>query len=531
MSSENENEDVSDPSPSNASLSAASHNGQSSASLIPNVETVVEETANDGTKWSFISLGSESRGRRAARNVLTEEAGLSRRSRQLSDSPLGAFLLLMDSDMISLVQNCTNVEARRVLSNKDWNVSRSELLAFIALLYVRGAYGGRNIFLESYWNKQWGVSFFSETMARNRFREILRFLRFDMRSTRSIRLQADKFALVSDLWNKFVDNCISSYKPGPNITIDEQLFPTKARCRFTQYMPNKPDKFGIKFWLAVDVDTKYILNAIPYLGKEESRAPSQRLSDWVVMNLMQPYLGKGRNVTTDNFFTSYSLAKQLLQKKTSIVGTVNKVRRELPPSAKKQATRYSTVLLKTDDVATLTIYQCNPTKNVSVLSSLHMSVGVDSSEKNKPETIEFYNKTKCGVDVADQMARQYSVKASTRRWPVAVFYNILDLACINAFVLYKKKTGGSISRRDFIFKLACKLREDYIAEKSSRRIAPAQGLSTAGKKSLKRKQCQVAVNCKQNKTSNCCHKCNSTVCGNCTANSFVECVICAMEMQ
>ena len=208
------------------------------------------------------------------------------------------------------------------------------------------------------------MSFFSETMARNRFGEILRFLRFDMRSTRSIRLQADKFALVSDLWNKFVDNCISSYKPGPNITIDEQLFPTKARCRFTQYMPNKPDKFGIKFWLAVDVDTKYILNAIPYLGKEESRAPSQRLSDWVVMNLMQPYLGKGRNVTTDNFFTSYSLAKQLLQKKTSIVGTVNKVRRELPPSAKKQATRYSTVLLKTDDVATLTIYQCKPTKNV-----------------------------------------------------------------------------------------------------------------------------------------------------------------------
>ena len=129
------------------------------------------------------------------------------------------------------------------------------------------------------------------------------------------------------------------------------------------------------------------------------------------------------------------------------------------------------------------------------------------------------------------MARQYLVKAGTRRWQVAVFYNILDLACINAFVLYKKKTGDSISRRDFIFKLACELREDYITERSSRRIAPAQGLSSAGKKSLKRKQCQVAVNCKQNKTSNCCHKCNSTVCGNCTANSFVQCVICAMEMQ
>ena len=249
-------------------------------------------------------------------------------------------------------------------------------------------------------------------MARNRFREILRFLRFDVYSTRSVRLQTDKFALISDVWNRFVDNCISCYKPKSNITIDKQLFPTKARCRFTQYMPKKPDKFGIKFWLAVEVETKYISHAVRYFGKNETRALSHRLSDWVVMKLMEPYFGKGRNVTTDNFFTSYGLAKQLRQKKTSIVETVNKARRELPPSAKTtQATRYSRVLLKAGDVATLTIYQCKPKKNVGVLSSLHMSVGIDSSEKRKPETIEFYNKTKCGVDVADQMTRQYSVKS------------------------------------------------------------------------------------------------------------------------
>ena len=32
----------------------------------------------------------------------------------------------------------------------------------------------------------------------------------------------------------------------------------------------QPDKFGIKFWLVVDVKSNYILNAIPYLGKDES---------------------------------------------------------------------------------------------------------------------------------------------------------------------------------------------------------------------------------------------------------------------
>ena len=105
--------------------------------------------------------------------------------------------------------------------------------------------------------------------------------------------------------------------------------------------------------------------------------------------------------------------------------------------------------MKAGDMATLTVYQCKPKKDVCVLSSLNMFVELGELEKKKPETVEFYNKTKCGVDVADQMARQYSVKAGTRRWPVAVFYNILDLAGINAFVLNKKRTGDKF--QDEIF--------------------------------------------------------------------------------
>ena len=76
-------------------------------------------------------------------------------------------------------------------------------------------------------------------------------------------------------------------------------------------MPKQLEKFGINIWMAEDVKTKYILNAIPYLGKDETRAPSHRLSDWVVMNHIESYIEKERNVTTDNFFTSHGLAKQL----------------------------------------------------------------------------------------------------------------------------------------------------------------------------------------------------------------------------
>ena len=102
------------------------------------------------------------------------------------------------------------------------------------------------------WSKKWGSAFFHDTMSRDRYREILKFIRFDIRSTRSQCLMTDQFALVSTMWNQFIENCKASYRPGENITIDEQLFPTKARCPFTKYNASKPDKILIKFWLAVD---------------------------------------------------------------------------------------------------------------------------------------------------------------------------------------------------------------------------------------------------------------------------------------
>uniref|UniRef100_A0A1A9VDL9 DDE_Tnp_1_7 domain-containing protein n=1 Tax=Glossina austeni TaxID=7395 RepID=A0A1A9VDL9_GLOAU len=54
------------------------------------------------------------------------------------------------------------------------------------------------------------------------------FIRFDKRSQRSQRLKTDKFAMVSTVWNIFIENSQNCYRPGCNITIDEQLFPTKS---------------------------------------------------------------------------------------------------------------------------------------------------------------------------------------------------------------------------------------------------------------------------------------------------------------
>ncbi|KAF2883531.1 hypothetical protein ILUMI_22647 [Ignelater luminosus] len=184
---------------------------------------------------------------------------------------------------------------------------------------------------------------------------------------------------------------------GENITVDEQLFPTKVRCGFTQYMSNKPNKFGIKFWIAVDTKSKYVLNAFPYLGKDKTRPQNQALSENVVLRLLEPFTKKGRNVTTHNFFTSVKLAEKLAKLNTTIVRTMNRFRREVPELVKSsRGDLYETVLLKRDnDNCILTVYQAKPNKNVLLLSTLHTSVTINTNEKKKkPETVLYYNDTK-----------------------------------------------------------------------------------------------------------------------------------------
>ena len=113
--------------------------------------------------------------------------------------------------------------------------------------------------------------------------------------------------------------------------------PCKSRCSFITFMPNKPDKYGIKFWVIVDVNSKYVSNIIPYLGaQEKDERGGVPLAESVVMKFAQHVTGKGYNITCDNFFTSLQLAKRLANEKISIVGT-SPVALQLRPPPKVSA--------------------------------------------------------------------------------------------------------------------------------------------------------------------------------------------------
>ncbi|CAF0969866.1 unnamed protein product [Rotaria sordida] len=106
------------------------------------------------------------------------------------------------------------------------------------------------------------------------------------------------------------------------VTIDEQLLGFRGKCPFRQFIPKKPDKYGLKFWLCVDVESYYVFNAFLYIGRQSDQKRQQHVGANVVLELLKPLYGSNGNVTIDNLFTSVSLAKELQKKNFTLIETL-----------------------------------------------------------------------------------------------------------------------------------------------------------------------------------------------------------------
>nr|CAI5830817.1 unnamed protein product [Callosobruchus analis] len=109
------------------------------------------------------------------------------------------------------------------------------------------------------------------------------------------------------------------------------LLSFRERCPFRVYIPNKRSKYGIKVFAPVDARTFYTVNVEVYLGEQPIRPfrVSNKVPE-VLKRLIEPINGSGRNVSMDNWFTSFSVIKNLFTNhRLTVVGTVKKNKREL----------------------------------------------------------------------------------------------------------------------------------------------------------------------------------------------------------
>nr|CAH7747701.1 unnamed protein product [Callosobruchus chinensis] len=182
---------------------------------------------------------------------------------------------------------------------------------------------------------------------------------------------------------------------------------------FRVYIPNKPSKYGIKAFALVDARSFYTVNLEVYLG-EQPIGPfrvSNKVPD-VVKRVIEPINGSGRNISMDNWFTSFSVIEDLITDyRLTVVGTVKKNKRELPTELTEIKSRhvYSSIFAYQQNM-TLLSYLPRKRKNVLAISSMHYDgrIDQDTEDKKKPEMITFYNATKGGIDSADQKMAQYT---------------------------------------------------------------------------------------------------------------------------
>ena len=96
-----------------------------------------------------------------------------------------------------------------------------------------------------------------------------------------------------------------------------------------------------------------------------------------------------------------------------------------------------------DQGNTFTLLSIAPKKNKRVvfLSTMHATRSQDSVS-GKDEINVFYNHEKGGVDSHDLMCTLHTTARKTNRWPMRVFYGIVDSSALNGFVIFTHNTPG-----------------------------------------------------------------------------------------
>lgn len=462
-------------------------------------------------------------GRQPALNVMNRSPGPTRHALREVDTIESSFRLFMKNSLLREIIHWSNKEGR-LTYGEDWKaMDETELSCFLGLLILAGVFKAHHEAITELWNKEDGRAIFSASMARSRFQQITRILRFDnAESRRRQAVQEDKLQPIRSFFESWVSGLQDCYMPHENVTVDEQLMVFRGRCPFRQYIPSKPGRYGIKIWTLCDSKTTYVYNMQVYTGRSEGQTKEKNQGERVVMDLIRGLEKSGRNVTTDNFFTSLSLARKLKSMNLTLLGTIRKNKGELPNElvATKKREKFSSIFAFQDQ-ETLVSYCPKKGKVVLLLSTMHFQPEVSEATDKKPLMILDYNATKAGVDTMDQMVRNYTTKRKTRRWPMALFYNMVDVSALNAFIIWMHlkpdwNESSDHRRRRFLLELG----KSLIQANQERRVQMPPPLP---QKAQKRGRCSYCARSNDLKQSTFCSVCAKFVCNE---HSRVVCYVC-----
>ncbi|XP_023726519.1 piggyBac transposable element-derived protein 4 [Cryptotermes secundus] len=295
-------------------------------------------------------------------------------------------------------------------------------------------------------DEQYYTPFYHNTMVRDRFFHILRFLHFENNEAPPNRddPEYDRLWKIRKIFNNLNSKFCELYYPSEHLAVDEVIVLFKGSV-FWQYTPKKHKRFGIKIYKLCDSLGNTYDMAV-YLGKQRKLATEEITSTHgIVLQLIQRVEGSGHKLYMDSYFSSPALYDDLLERKINVCGTICNERRG-------NATRN---LAQIDEIEKKKKGYCDKSEGESKCCSLERqalcvcsdeyapsSIGGDESgHAIKPHVIEDYNAHMGFVDKSDRMVNSYGIARRTWKGTKKLFSHLLDMTILNAYLLHKSCDG------------------------------------------------------------------------------------------
>ena len=376
------------------------------------------------------------------------------------------FLALFSDEAFELLTLESNRYRLQMNKNKISPITKEETRKFIGIiLFMSVVHLPRR---RDYWSDAIRQKFVADVMPVNRFEEILSQLHLNDNELECKRdeLGYDRLHKVRPLLQiiqKTISNCAENEM---HMSVDEQIIPFKGRHSLKVYMKNKPKKWEYKMW-ALAGQSGYLHkfyvsgdNLVP--SREEKLDPAFGKSGEVVLNLVSQ-LPKNTHIYFDNYFASPELLLELKKRGYHATCTIRANRcGKCPLKNKKQLKKEGrgafdykssegVVMASWFDnrVVTVASNKCSvlPTNTVRRYSKKRK----EHIDVQCPALIKAYNKSMGGVDHCDMLLSFYQSMKS-KKWYKRIIFHLIDICCVNAWILEKHVLG--VCSKLYKFKLA-----------------------------------------------------------------------------
>ena len=461
------------------------------------------------------------------------------------------FDLIFSDDMMAHIHHETNEYAQQYIQNKEEHLRQHphsrcaayqrkpielhEIKATFAIMLIMGVMSLPSLPL--YWSSKWPFQLpcLTSIMSRNRFQLILKFLHFNNNSNQIPRGQPghDRLFKIRPFLSALINKFQQLYVPFQNISIDESMIGFKGRISFLQYLPKKPNKWGMKAWALCDSKTAYVWNWRLYVGKDDEVSTSDGLGYGVVMSLVHKLANKGYHLYVDNFYSSPKLFHELYKMKIGACGTVRIDRRGIPPDFQKTKLHKGDIMTFKD--GPLMGLKWMDKRQVAMLSTIHDDTTIDKHRRTrtatggteviqKPKVIDEYNSYMGGVDKSDQLITYYGFSHRTNKWYKRVFFHLFEVSIVNAYILYclHLPPKQRLSHLDFRLAVASHLlrsffpstpaRNTHTTDSNPMRLTGRHFLALYDKAYPDCKICSARKEGKRKQTKYYCKQCNVAMC-------------------